>query len=56
MKDLLKQLAQEEENLTTARGLEDTSAEGGGEDGKDKGVAEACQTFEMYMTRKWRTT
>lgn len=50
LKDLLKQLAQEEENLTTARGLEDGT---GGEGGVK--VEEACQTFEMYVTRKWRS-
>ena len=44
LQDLLKQLAQEEENLTTARGLED----GSGGDGDSKGVSDACQTFEMY--------
>lgn len=52
LKDLLKQLTLEEENLTTARGLED------GTNGKESGdkVNEACQTFEMYVTRKWRST
>ena len=44
LKDLLTQLAQEEENLTTARGLEDGSTVEGGD---TNGVGEACQTFEM---------
>ena len=52
IKDLLEQLAQEEEDLTTARGLEDGT---GPEDGSDKGVSASCQTFEMYVTRKWRS-
>jgi meckelin len=60
LKDLLTQLAQEEENLTAARGLEDGNTTGAGEGGGggggggSKGVDEACQTFEIYVTRKWR--
>lgn len=51
LQDLLKQLAQEEENLTTARGLED----GSGGDGDSKGVSDACQTFEMYEAAQCST-